>query len=279
MGAYCFFVLTLLMALEAYFLRGRGEHVRKFAGVGRMAFNALSLAIWLVHVLFYILVVTGDAEITRGILQGHSAGSIHLVTDLAPALGHGLMDNLLDKTGAVGAVGRMAHHASGLHRVTPVCRYKGLCTCIVTGNAGLILLLQEQNRIVRGMTVVACLTALYNRGVNVGLHDGLSFMAQKTGVLPFRLEQTRKGSIVNFMALVALALSNRFVDRCLILDRSESSMTGDAEIRLVLSEINPPDKTVGDMAGCAIFLFHRGMHGPGEKFLAHLLVAFQTLLS
>jgi len=227
-----------------------------------MAFNALSLAIWLVHVLFYIFFVTGDTEITRGILQGHSSCGIHLVTDLAPAIGHGLMDNLLDKTGAVGAVGRMTQHTSGLHRVTHVCRYKDLCTCIVTGNAGLILLLQEQSGIVRGMTVVACLTALYNRGVNVGLHDGLSFMAQETGVLPFRLEETWKGSVVNFMALIAQALSNRFVDRCLILNRSESSMTGDAEVRLVPAEINPPDKTVGDMTGRTFFLFHRGMYGP-----------------
>ncbi len=61
----------------------------------------------------------------------------------------------------------MAQHTLGLYRVTLVCCYKGLCTCLVTGNTGLILALQEQIRVVRGMIPVACLTALLNRRVNI----------------------------------------------------------------------------------------------------------------
>ena len=64
-------------------------------------------------------------------------------------------------------MGRMAQHTLGLYRVTPVCCYKGLCTCLVTGNTGLILALQKQIRVVRGMIPVACLTALLNRRVNI----------------------------------------------------------------------------------------------------------------
>jgi len=35
---------------------------------------------------------------------------------------------------------------------------------------------------------------------------------------------------------------------------------------------------MGQMTGLTVFLFHRGMHNPGKKILAHLLVTFQTLL-
>ena len=177
MGTHCLLVLTLLVALEAHGFRGRNKHILKLTGMGRMAFNALSLAIRLMDVLFYILFVTGDAEISGGTLEDNIARGVHLMADLAPALQHGLMDNLFDKTRAIGTVGRMTKHTSSLHRVTSVCRYKCPGIYLMTGNAGLILPLQEQGRIVRGMAVVTRLTAFFHRSMNVGLHDGLSCMA------------------------------------------------------------------------------------------------------
>ena len=96
---------------------------------------------------------------------------------LALAIGHRFVKHVLQKSGTVGTVGRVAQHTPGLYMVTSVCCYKDFCTCLVTGKAGLILPLQEQSRVVRGMIVVTCLTACFSRRMNVGLHDGLSFMA------------------------------------------------------------------------------------------------------
>ncbi len=178
------------------------------------------------------------------------------------------MQHVLQKSGALGAVGRMAQHTFGLHRVTPVRRFKCLRTCLVTGNTGLILAFQEQSRIVRGMIVVTRLTACFDRRVNIRFHDGLSIVTGKTGVLPFRLEKAGKVPVMDLMAFIALTLSHGFVDRRLVHRGRELPVTRKAEVRLVLAEISPPDKTMGQMTGPAVFFFHRGMHDPGKELFA-----------
>jgi hypothetical protein len=70
MNTLFFFVLTLLVALEAYGLRGCGEHVLILAGVDRVTFHTLFLGVRLVNTLssLPVLFVTGDAEIIGRVL-------------------------------------------------------------------------------------------------------------------------------------------------------------------------------------------------------------------
>ncbi len=280
MNALFFLVLTLLMALETYGLRGRDEHVLILAGMDRVTFRTLFLSVRLVDILsgLPVLFVTGDAEIIGRVLQHYPGRRVHLVAGLALAIGHGFVKDVFQKSGTIGTVGRMAQHTPGLYRVTSVCCYKDFCTCLVTGKAGLILPLQEQIRVVRGMIVVTRLTTCFRRRMNVRLHDGLSIVTGKTGILPFSLEETKEGPVVNLVAFVAPALSHGFVDRRFVHAGREFLVTRKAEIRLVLAKISPPDETMGQVTGPAVFLFHRGMHNPGKELLTQFLVTFQTLL-
>jgi hypothetical protein len=70
MNALFFLVLTLLMALETYGLRGRDEHVLILAGMDRVTFRTLFLSVRLVDILsgLPVLFVTGDAEIIGRVL-------------------------------------------------------------------------------------------------------------------------------------------------------------------------------------------------------------------
>ena len=279
MNTLFFLVLTLLVALEAYGLRRCGEHVLILAGVDRVTFHTLFLSVRLVNTLsgLPVLLVTGDAEIIGRILQHYLGRRIHLVAGLALAIGHRFVKDVLQKSGTIGTVGRVAQHTPGLYRITSVCCYKDFCTCLVTGKAGLILPLQEQSRVVRGMIVVTCLTACFHRRMNVRFHDGLSIVTGETGILPFRLEETREGPVVNLVAFIAPALSHGFVDRRFFHAGCEFLVTRKAEIRLVLAKISPPDETMGQVTGPAVFLFYRGMHNPGKELLTQFLVTFQTL--
>ena len=270
MNALVLFVLTLLMALEAYGLRGCDKHVLVLARVDRVTFHTLFLGIRLVNTLsgLSVLFMAGDAEIVGRVLQRHPARRVHLVAEFALAVGHRFVKHVLQKSGTVGAVGRVAQPASGLHRVTTVRRFKCFCVCLMTGYTGLILALQEQSMVVRGMIVMTCLAACFYRRVNICLHNGLSIVAGKTGVLPFRLEKTREGPVVDLMAFIALTLSYGFVHRRFVHRGRDFLMTRKAEIRLVLAEIGPANETMWQMTGPAVFFFHRGMHDPGKELFA-----------
>lgn len=130
------------------------------------------------------------------------------------------------------------------------------------------------------MGLVAGLAAVGQGLVLIFPGEGGPFVTSETAFIPFRLEQSRIGAIVGFVAQGTFAFPHRTMRIFQIrLCLPHFLVTAETEGRNGTVEISASDQTVAPVTGLASFLLDRAMHDPLAVPLPVVAMALQARLA
>lgn len=269
----------LLMALNAYLVRGFGEQCLEITGMDGMTGGTFTLQYRRMGVgLTPGLGVMAGATGTRGIgNRKKRALGIFLVTGNTITSGHRVVHMDLQQPGADGTMRGMTLNAPGCDRKTEMTLHHGRGTPVMTGEAD--ILFYKKSRISGGMGIVTGLAAIGDGLVDVRPGKFLGVMAGITGPIAGGFQKVGIGAVVHLVAGGAFTLLDRLMHRATFLLRLHGAVTGVTEIRFNHAKLGAADKTVAKMAGAAVVFSHRLMDITGEIPLLHLDMAVDAFLA
>jgi hypothetical protein len=177
--------------------------------------------------------MAGKTDPSLGLVELYG-GSFDLMTVVAAAARHRVVNRFLEECSLTRAVMRVAVDAVGPDRVVLMGRTEAAVVRRMAGGAQGIRSHAQQLRMIGHVRIVAGRAPLGDGGMNIVFYERRAFMADEAGIVPFGTEEFTIRRIVRIMAGAALPLVHGLVHRFFLGGIPEGRMARQTEKRLLL---------------------------------------------